>query len=297
MVRSDQRPSIAGRDVGHGLPRRSRRPATRSWTWTVCDAAGADLAPQRCCSRSRARSGRRSARARAWAGRRRSAGPTASRCSACRRRPARRATGTARAAGRADRARPGTPPAAGRGPGGRATRRAACRAGWSGSRTRRARGPAASMVPWIRPQPLQEVEQVLDLRAGSRGRRCRGARRAGRARGACCAGGRRSRRRARAGSRGSRPCVTGRSLASRQPSARRNVSGRMFALRLLQVAAGGRQRADEHGGDRVGGVDRPGTRRGPSRGRVSGETGEQRFLPQSACGWIHSGRFGSFQRM
>ena len=30
---------------------------------------------------------------------------------------------------------------------------------------------------------------------------------------------------------------------------------------------------------------------------VEQQIGEQRFFPQLACGWIHSGRFGSFQRM
>ena len=64
----------------------------------------------------------------------------------------------------------------------------------------------------------------------------------------------------------------------------------------LEVAAGGRQRADEHGGGGVGAVD--GLVSGVDHRAIGvGEAGEQRFLPQSACGWIHSGRFGSFQRM
>ena len=108
------------------------------------------------------------------------------------------------------------------------------------------------------------------------------------------AGGRRCRRRTRAGT----AAAAGADRAQLRRSSRGRAGTRAGACSRCrsQVAAGRRERADEDGATGSTAWIAGYAARTIAR-YTSGETGVQRCLPQSACGWIHSGRFGSFQRM
>ena len=254
--RDCQLPSVPVGDRRERLPAASRRRRCGAGPSRCARRRGAP-GPRRRCRRSRPRSGRRSARGRASARRRRRAGPTASPCTCAR--PATRLVLPEVLRQQHDaRVAPGDVrrllEVAVLGAG----RDAAELVGRVGlvavlvepqaERRRRALQAAAA---------LELVEQALDLLQARRGRRCQGSRRAGSARGACCAGGRRSRRRARAGTRGRRRCATACRLPSTQPEpAQELAAGACSRSLVLRSPPAGASAPISTVAHRVGRVDR-----------------------------------------